>query len=111
MVRSLEKASDGLGYKWADLPTEVTIADATALVSGQPTPAKIAAALTEALQAHIDVVEKRSSLPDDEPTKSVDPAQENIFWRGGDIVSRSDIVTVTHDGSEYVVSVRRAGGV
>ena len=108
MVATIKRASDGLGLQWDHTPTEYKISDAEMLVSGQATPAKIAAKLQEVLQAELDFRVSRSSLPDDEETKSVDPQRSNIFWDGNDIVSRSNIVTVEYVDGMYIPTVRVA---
>ena len=47
----------------------------------------------EVAQQRIDFRVARSTLPDDEPTKTVDPARPDYFWDGNDIVARSVIIS------------------
>ena len=62
-----------------------------------------------ALQTLLDYRVPRSSMPDDEPTKTADPAQPNFFWDGGDIVARSVIVeAAVWDGERFSVTLKRA---
>ncbi len=110
MVKSVERASDDQGLKWVHKLTEVTVADAELMVISDPTPERIAMVMQTLLQLEIDSRIRRNQLPNDEPTKSVDPDQENIFWDGTDIVTRSDIITVSHVNGKYRATIRRASG-
>lgn len=71
-------------------------------------PTLVVAAAQAALQAQLDVRTPRSSLPDDEPTKTVDPARPSFFWDGLDLVGRSVIVGLTWNGSGFVLELTRA---
>ncbi len=57
---------------------------------------KTALVLKELLQEDLTVRIRLRDLPDDEPTKTVDPAREGFFWEGRginrELVSRSTIV-------------------
>lgn len=108
MVRQLSRASDGQGYKWHTSTKEYLRTDLDALVSSPPTNEKVALLLQSLLQDEEDTVVKRSSLPNDESTKNTDPKRDNIFWQGGNIVTRANIVTVTVVDGELLVSVRVA---
>ena len=77
---------------------------------------KTAAVLKALLQEDLTIRVKLKDLPDDEPTKTVDPAPqfgERMFWEGHgrnkELVSRSTIVEdVTWDGARFVFTMRRA---
>ena len=69
------------------------------------------------LQAAIDVRIPLADLPDDEPTKTVNPNAPNFFWANSDakiknreadndrLIARDTVVTeVVWDGTRYVVS-------
>lgn len=103
MVRTIRVASDGIGFH---LDGEAEIKEADVIVSGQRTQRKVAAQMQRMLQDRIDYRVPRSSLPNDEPTKAADPAKPNIFWDGGDIVSRSEIVTISVVDGKYVPALR-----
>ena len=63
-----------------------------------------------ALQTLIDHRVPRSSLDSDEETKFIDPARQDFFWDGNDVVARSVIVeAVVWDGERYSLGLRRAG--
>ncbi|KKL67496.1 hypothetical protein LCGC14_2134420 [marine sediment metagenome] len=79
--------------------------------------AKLALVLKGLLQAEIDVRILRDDLPDDEPTKTVNPDAPNFFWgdsngviqnnpnRNNHLIARDTVVTeVVWDGTRYVVS-------
>ena len=70
--------------------------------------AAVVAAAQQALQAALDVRTPRSSLPDDEPAKTVDPARPSFFWDGADIVARRVVVNLTWNGSGFVLELTRA---
>ncbi len=77
---------------------------------------RLALALKTLVQEDLTTRIKLRDLPDDEPTKTVDPAPEfgeRFFWegRGGNrnLVSRSTIVEdVFWDGERFVFTMRRA---
>ncbi len=109
MVRQMSRASDGIGYKWETSATEYRQVDLEALMTPPFTNEKTAILLQSLLQEEEDFVVKRSTLPQDEPTRTTDPASGNQFWStGGNITTRSNIVTVTVVDDEVVVSVRVA---
>ena len=108
MVATVKKASDGEGLQWAHTAIEHKISDVELLVDGDAAPEKTAAKLQEILQAEIDFRVPRSSLPDDEETKKIDPALPNFFWDGDDIVARNNIITVSYVDGNYVPTVRVA---
>ena len=81
------------------------------------TPAQLANALKLLLQAEIDVRIPLADLPDDEPTKAVNPDAPNFFWGRSDgsihpnpnqnthLIARDTVVTeVVWDGARYVVT-------
>lgn len=93
------------GYKTAD--TEAT---RLALPTDQrDDTGKLAEQLTTELQNQMDVRQPIDSLPDDDPDKTIDPDRPDLFWDRStrELVSRSVIVTVTWNGSEYVILVQR----
>ena len=77
---------------------------------------KTALVLKTLLQEDLTTRIRLRDMPDDEPTKTVDPALEfgeRMFWegRGGnrDLVGRSTIVeSVVWDGARFVFTMRRA---
>ncbi len=70
---------------------------------------KVAAFIKAELQAHLDVRQNRSDLPNDDPDKTTNPKRLDLFWDGGNLVGRGVIVTnVVWDGTTYAVSLRRA---
>ena len=74
---------------------------------------KTALVLKELLQEDLTVRIRLRDLPDDEPTKTVDPAREDFFWEGRginkELVSRSTIVeSCVWDGERFVFWMRRA---
>jgi hypothetical protein len=74
---------------------------------------KVALVLKELLQEDLTFRQLVKDLPDDEPTKTVDPAREDFFWEGHgskkELVSRSTIVEdVFWDGQQFVFTMRRA---
>lgn len=77
---------------------------------------KTALVLKTLLQEDLTTRTKLRDLPDDEPTKTVDPAPqfgERMFWQGNGanrvVVSRSTIVDdCVWDGTVYVFTMRRA---
>lgn len=69
----------------------------------------MAAALQSALQAELDQRESIASLPDDEPSKTTDPARANEFWDDGDVVSRTTVALVWWDGGKYVARMQSVG--
>lgn len=78
-------------------------------------PEAIAALATQVMQGLIDERQLLSDLPADDPDKTIDPAAEygeRMFWEniGGQdyLVSRSVVVTIIWNGTEYVISARRA---
>jgi len=78
--------------------------------------AKVAAALKLIVQEDLTTRIKLRDLPDDEPTKTVDPAPvygERMFWQGNganrELVSRATIVeSVVWDGERFVFALRDA---
>ena len=69
------------------------------------------------LQAEIDTRIPKADLPDDEPTKTVNPDAPNFFWgdsngaiqnnpnRNDHLIARDTVVTeVAFDGTRYVVA-------
>ncbi len=81
------------------------------------TPVQLANALKLLLQAEIDTRIPLTDLPDDEPTKTVNPAAPNFFWgrangsihanpnQNDHLIARDTVVTeVVWDGTRYVVS-------
>ena len=77
---------------------------------------KTALVLKDLVQEDLTVRIKLIDLPDDEPTKAVDPAPEfgeRMFWEGHgrnkELVSRSTIVeSCVWDGERFVFTMRRA---
>ena len=74
---------------------------------------KVALVLKELVQEDLTTRNRLRDLPDDEPTKTVDPAREGFFWEGRgvnrELVSRSTIVeSVVWDGMRYGFEMRRA---
>lgn len=78
---------------------------------------KLALVLRELLQAQMDTRIPLADLPDDEPTKTVNPDALNFFWgdnngviqnnpnRNDHLIARDTVVTeVVWDGTRYVVS-------
>lgn len=80
--------------------------------------AKVALVLKELVQAELETVMRLRDLPDDEPTKTTDPAPqfgERFFWRGRgankELVSRDTIVEAcVWDGERFVFTMRYARG-
>ncbi|KKM98374.1 hypothetical protein LCGC14_1158670 [marine sediment metagenome] len=76
---------------------------------------KTAVVLKTLLQEDLTTRTKLKDLPDDEPTKTVDPALqfgERMFWEGHGankvVVSRSTIVeSCVWDGERFVFTMRR----
>lgn len=79
--------------------------------------AKLAIVLKELLQAQIDTRIPLADLPDDEPTKTVNPDAPNFFWGDSDgvvqnnpnrndhLIARDTVVTeVVWDGARYFVA-------
>lgn len=109
MVRQISRASDGIGLKWETSGTEYREVDILDLIStGGDANAKVAILLASLLQDEEDTVVKRSDLPSDEPTRTTNPNRTNIFWQGGNIVTRSNIITVEFVDGKYVPTVRVA---
>ncbi len=113
MVHKIGRAADGIGVKiWlhADNAKEVSVNDAQAMIVGGPQqkndPTRIATAMTTLLQLEIDVRYPITDLHPDDPVRIADPATERVFWDGSDVVERVSVVTVTHDGTEYVLRTR-----
>ena len=77
---------------------------------------KVALVLKALLQEDLTTRTRLRDLPDDEPTKTVDPAPEfgeRMFWEGRganrELVSRSTIVeSCVWDGMVFVFTMRRA---
>ncbi len=77
---------------------------------------RLALALKTLLQKDLTTRTKLRDLPDDEPTKTVDPAPqfgERMFWEGHgakkELVTRSTIVEdCVWDGERFVFTMRRA---
>ena len=97
------------------LKLNVTAQTARAFLSGSDKndPDKIAAKMTELLQNDLDNVQLLTTLPDDDPDKTIDPARSDLFWKdlGGGImalVGRGVVVEVTWTGAEYTLRCRRA---
>lgn len=75
---------------------------------------KVAAVLKELFQEDLTTRIRVRDLPDDEPTKTVDPARPDFFWEGHginrELVARSTIVTGGDwDGEKYAFGTRRVG--
>ncbi len=84
-------------------------------VAGPGTKDEKASAFIPFLQDKLDFKQKLNTLSIDDPDRTTDPALPNLFWEGPgqpgntDLVGRSDVVeNVIWDGSQYVVTVRRA---
>ena len=97
--------ADGERERSYDLLTDARFLDADKT--------KVALVLKELLQEDLTVRIRLRDLPDDEPTKTVDPAREDFFWEGRGInkalVSRSTIVEdVFWDGQRFVFTMRVA---
>ncbi len=125
-IHAVGKAADGIGPKiWlhADDSVEVSLVEAQVEIVGGRTrkddPALISVAFTTLLQAKVDVRYPRTDLwPGDtnlpvdhpnrepDPVQAADPATERVFWEGANVVERVAVVTVVHDGTEYVVHQR-----
>ena len=77
---------------------------------------KVALVLKELVQEDLTTRIRLRDLPDDEPTKTTDPAPEfgeRMFWEGRganrELVSRSTIVQDCFwDGERFVFTIRRA---
>ncbi len=77
---------------------------------------KVALVLKELIEEDLTFRQRVRDLPDDEPTKTVDPASEfgeRMFWEGHgrnkELVSRSTIVeSCVWDGTRFVFTMRRA---
>ena len=77
---------------------------------------KVAAALKLIVQEDLTTRIRLRDLPDDEPTKTVDPAPEygeRMFWEGRganrELVSRATIVeSCVWDGESYAFTLREA---
>lgn len=69
---------------------------------------KIAARLTRDLQNKLDTRQLISTLPDDDPDKTHDPARPDLFWDNNILVGREGVVTVTWDGTQYHIEWSRA---
>lgn len=75
-------------------------------ISGKMSQAK-ASKIKTALQDLIDLRIPIASLPDDDPDKTTDPANDAMFWDGTDLVSRNCIVvSITWDGSNIISTLR-----
>ncbi len=109
MVATIKRASDGEGLQWEG-KTDYTLTETktTMDVGDQTNTTKIAAEMQRLLQADMDTRVLRSTLPDDEETKKVDPARDNFFWDGDYIVARSNIITVVYIDGKYIPTVRVA---
>lgn len=107
MVMTIDRASDGNGFK-TPRGEDLTVAVIRGRIGGNPTQKEIADRMQADLQAEIDLRVRRSTLPDDEETKSIDPAQPHIFWDGADLVTRNNIVGVSPEGDGYRLSIRVA---
>jgi len=101
MVSTIIRASDGIGFR---LQGKSEIKEVDVVVNGARNQRKIAAKMQQMLQDQSDYRESRASLPDDEITKTVDPARPNEFWDGDDIVSRNEIITINVVNDKYIVS-------
>ena len=74
---------------------------------------KTAIVLKGLLQEDLTTRTRLRDLPDDEPTKTVNPNREGFFWEGRginrELVSRSTIVEdCVWDGTVFVFTMRRA---
>ncbi len=62
-------------------------------------------AIRDHIYSLIESTIRLNQLPNDDPDKATDPAQEGFFWRGSggqaELVSLPLIVTVTWDGTRY----------
>ena len=70
------------------------------------TPEDRAADLQSKIEAELDTRTPLSSLPDDDPDKTMDPAQPKQFWDGDDLIGKSIEVTVSPLGDGYNVVLR-----
>ena len=90
------------------------------------TPAQLANALKLLLQAEIDTRIPLADLPDDEPTKTVNPDAPNFFWGDGNgvvrpnpnqndhLIARDTVVTLVEwdvTRSRYIIEQRTVRGV
>jgi hypothetical protein len=96
------------------LKINVTAQTARSFLSGSAKndPDKIAAKMTELLQNDLDVVQLLTSLPNDDPDKTIDPARPDLFWKdlGGGIIAlvgRAVTVSITWTDEEYLLHCRR----
>ena len=83
------------------------------------TPAQLANALKLILQAAIDVRIPLADLPDDEPTKAVNPDRPNFFWgranglihanpiQNNHLIARDTIVDVVWNGTSRDIFQRK----
>lgn len=123
MVAKVGKANDGIGprvWRYSDEPDEdaakVEVSDAAAMVVGGPNqksdPVRLARAMTTMMQLQLDIRRARNDpyYSADDPEILSDPATERVFWDGQDIVYRSTIVEIIHDGTNYVTKLRGARG-
>ncbi len=66
------------------------------------------------LQNFLDVRQALSTLPDDDPDKTIDPERPDLFWDPpgdptGDLVGRGCVITdVFWDGTRFVLTISRA---
>jgi hypothetical protein len=68
--------------------------------------AQVEAAIQAWIYSQLDERERRNRLPQDDPARDTDPAQEGYFWDGQDIVTRPYIIGVRWDGERFQYSVR-----
>ena len=100
--------ADGDRERLYDLVNDVRFQDADKT--------KVALVLKELVQEDLTTRIRLRDLPDDEPTKTVDPAPEfgeRMFWEGRganrELVSHSTIVeSCVWDGERFVFTMRRA---
>ncbi len=120
MVARIGKAADGIGprlWRYSDEAdgdaAQVTVTDAQVMIVGSPAmktdPTRIAAAMTALLQLQLDIRYPITDLDPDDPVRLADPATARVFWDGSDVVERPAVVTVTHDGTDYVTHIRGLG--
>ncbi len=75
----------------------------------QPDSQGIANAIAVNLQQQVDVKQRRSDLPNDDPDKTTNPNRLDLFWDGPDLIGRGLTVKCQWTDGEYVVSVSQVG--
>ena len=96
---------------WTDSVTHLTLNATTvrnALSGGAKNdPVQIASKATQLLQAQLDFRQPLSSLPLDDPDKTVNPNRPDLFWDGTDLVGRAIKVTISWTGSNMQLKLER----